>query len=211
MTCGPTTVVGSRQEHEQTVSEHLFDLRATRHGAIGMRVLSRCSPSDTPGHFACCFSTGRCGEVPPGARLEHNALMADVLSELDEFGRSAIHYAAAEGDPGEVSRLLAGGADPGAADAAGFTPLHFAAQEQHPDVVQVLLAAGADLRATDRWGNTPLWRAVFTAHGDAATSVALLAAGADPDAANATGTSPRALAERMGLGLPTPVPPQPTR
>jgi ankyrin repeat protein len=127
--------------------------------------------------------------------------MADELSELDDFGRSAIHYAAANGDVDEVQRLLDDGADPAAPDTAGFTPLHFAAQEQHPQVVAVLLAAGVDLQARDRWGNTPLWRAVFTAHGDSSTSVALLAAGADPDAANGTGTSPRVLAERMGLKL----------
>jgi ankyrin repeat protein len=134
-------------------------------------------------------------------------LMVDVLSEHDEFGRTAIHYAAANGDVDEVARLLAAGADPGEADNVGFTPLHFAAQEQHPPVIGLLLAAGADVQAADRWGNTPLWRAVFTAHGDAATSVTLLAAGADLDTVNSTGVSPRVLAERMGLsGL---VPPQP--
>ena len=126
--------------------------------------------------------------------------MADVLHEHDEFGRSAIHYAAASGDADEVARLLARGADPGEADAVEFTPLHFAAQEQHAGVVEVLLKAGADIGATDRWGNTPLWRAVFTAHSEVSTSAAaLLAAGADPDAPNNTGVSPRRLAERMGL------------
>ena len=133
--------------------------------------------------------------------------MVDVLREHDEFGRTAIHYAAANGDTEEVTRLLAEGADPGEADNVGFTPLHFAAQEQHPPVIGLLLAAGADVQAADRWGNTPLWRAVFTAHGDVSTSATLLAAGADPDTVNSTGVSPRALAQRMGLvGL---VPPQP--
>jgi ankyrin repeat protein len=131
--------------------------------------------------------------------------MVDVLPENDEFGRSPIHYAAANGDAAEVARLLAAGADAAARDAVRFTPLHFAAQEQHPEVIELLLAAGADLQATDRWGNTPLWRAIFTAHGDPAASILLLAAGADPDVANHTGISPRLLAERMGLGL---VPPQ---
>jgi ankyrin repeat protein len=131
--------------------------------------------------------------------------MFEVLGDQDEFGRSAIHYAAANGDTAEVARLLASGADPGEPDAIQFTPLHFAAQEQHPDVVELLLKAGADVSATDRWGNTPLWRAVLSAHGDISTSASLLAAGADPDAANHTGLSPRQLAERMGLsGLALP-------
>jgi ankyrin repeat protein len=135
--------------------------------------------------------------------------MVDALREENEFGRSAIHYAAANGDADEVTRLLAEGADPGEADNVGFTPLHFAAQEQHPPVIKVLLAAGADVQATDRWGNTPLWRAVFTAHGDASASVALLAAGADLDTVNSTGVSPRILAQRMGLTDLAPLQPAP--
>jgi ankyrin repeat protein len=134
--------------------------------------------------------------------------MVDVIRENDEFGRSAIHYAAANGDTDEVNRLLADGADPGESDNVGFTPLHFAAQEQQPQVIGLLLAAGADVQATDRWGNTPLWRAIFTAHGNIAASAALLAAGANLDTVNSTGVSPRVLAERMGLtGL---VPPRTT-
>lgn len=126
--------------------------------------------------------------------------MIDALRETDEFGRSPLHYAAADGDAGEVARLLAAGADPHLPDAVRFTPLHFAAQEQHPEVIALLIAAGADTRAPDRWGNTPLWRAVFTAHGKREAATALLAHGADPDAANSTGISPRRLAHRMGLG-----------
>jgi ankyrin repeat protein len=125
--------------------------------------------------------------------------MVDVLPENDEFGRSPLHYAAANGDTEEVTRLLAVGADPTLADNVGFTPLHFAAQEQHPAVIGMLLDAGADVQAADRWGNTPLWRAVFTAHGDIATSTVLLAAGANPDTVNSTGVSPRELAQRRGL------------
>jgi ankyrin repeat protein len=136
--------------------------------------------------------------------------MPDVLHEDDEFGRSAIHYAAASGDAEEVARLLARGANPGEKDAVEFTPLHFAAQEQHARAVEVLLEAGADIAATDRWGNTPLWRAVFTAHGNgnvSSSTATLLAAGADPDAPNNSGVSPRRLAERMGLAdlIPPPM------
>ncbi|MBT0773876.1 ankyrin repeat domain-containing protein [Kineosporia sp. J2-2] len=132
--------------------------------------------------------------------------MIDALRETDEFGRSPLHYAAADGDAAEVARLLAEGADPNQPDAVRFTPLHFAAQEQHPEVVALLISAGADTRGTDRWGNTPLWRAIFTAHGRREAADALLARGADPDAANSVGISPRRLAERMGLtGVLSPV------
>ena len=57
--------------------------------------------------------------------------------------------------------------------------------------------AGADLGAADRWGNTPLWRAVFTAHGRTDTAPAVIEAGADPDAGNPNGISPRLLAGRL--------------
>jgi uncharacterized protein len=119
-------------------------------------------------------------------------------SSPDPFGRSAIHYAAAGGDLDEIVQLIAQGADPHAPDAAGFTPLHFAAQEQHADVVKLLIDCGADIGARDRWGNTPLWRAVLSAHGDLATASVLLAAGADPDAGNLNGVSPRKLGQTIG-------------
>ena len=37
--------------------------------------------------------------------------MIDALRETDEFGRSPLHSAAADGDAAEVERLLAEGAD----------------------------------------------------------------------------------------------------
>jgi len=64
--------------------------------------------------------------------------MAKTSLERDTFGRTALHYAAADGRPDEIDRLIADGADPGDADQAGFTPLHFAAQEQHPQAVALL-------------------------------------------------------------------------
>ncbi|MGA5296077.1 ankyrin repeat domain-containing protein [Streptomyces koyangensis] len=67
-----------------------------------------------------------------------------------------MHCAAGEGDLESLRVLLAGGAGPEAADAAGWTPLRFAAQAQAPSAVEVLLAAGASVGAVDGHGNTPL-------------------------------------------------------
>ncbi|MEU6229618.1 ankyrin repeat domain-containing protein [Streptomyces sp. NPDC047042] len=119
------------------------------------------------------------------------------MTDRDRLGRTAVHYAAADGDADGLRVLLAGGADPEAADDAGWTPLHFAAQAQAPSAVEVLLAAGAAADAADRHGDTPLWRAVFCAQGNGATIRLLLESGADPDRDNGHGVSPRVLAGRI--------------
>jgi ankyrin repeat protein len=51
------------------------------------------------------------------------------MATKDPYGRWPLHYAALKNDVEAARRLLADGADPNAADKAGFTPLHFAAQE----------------------------------------------------------------------------------
>ncbi|MFJ8142734.1 ankyrin repeat domain-containing protein [Streptomyces sp. NPDC096013] len=119
------------------------------------------------------------------------------MTDRDRLGRAAVHYAAGNRDVDGLMTLLAEGADPGAADAQGWTPLHFAAQAQVPAAVEVLLAAGAAVDVVDRHGNTPLWRAVFCSRGEGGTIRLLLEAGADPDRDNAHGLSPRSLAGRI--------------
>lgn len=117
---------------------------------------------------------------------------------MDRMNRLELHYRAAEGDlTGIAERLLAG--DPvDARGKAGFTPLHFAAQQSHGPAARALLRAGAEVDRLDRYGDTPLWRAIFNCRGEDETVSILLQAGADPDVDNASGVSPRALAERLG-------------
>ncbi|MFD6043566.1 ankyrin repeat domain-containing protein [Streptomyces koyangensis] len=57
------------------------------------------------------------------------------MADRDRLGRTAVHCAAGEGDVESLRVLLAGGAGPEAADAAGWTPLRFAAQAQAPPAV----------------------------------------------------------------------------
>jgi len=117
--------------------------------------------------------------------------------QLDEFGRSELHYAAADGRVDKARAALAGGADVNLADANGWTPLHAAAQSQSATIVQLLVEKGANVDATDRHGNTPLWRAVFAYTNDPATIAALRASGADPLKKNAHGVSPISLARTI--------------
>ena len=119
-------------------------------------------------------------------------------ADMDRASRQELHYRALEGDVEGIQERLAAGDDIAHADAQGFTALHFAAQQSQVDAVAALLAAGAPVDAKDQFGNTPLWRAVFNDRGRTQVIGLLLVAGADPDIANTSGVSPRALAERMG-------------
>lgn len=117
---------------------------------------------------------------------------------MDEYGRTALHYAAAEGRVNDVASLLAGGSDPNAQDDNGWAPLHFAAQAVSADVTKALLAAGAKVELRDSYGNTVLWRAVMSSKGIGEVIQLLRQAGADPHAKNSAGTTPLSVARSIG-------------
>ena len=136
-------------------------------------------------------------------------------------GETPLMTASRTGSAAAVRALLAHRADPHAREHAhGQTALMWAAAQGHPEVVRLLLAAGA--RVDDRskaypqvvsssgnadrsgvfevmqGGYTPL---LFAARrGDAASARLLVAAGADVDAAAASGTSPLVVAAHSGHG-----------
>lgn len=70
------------------------------------------------------------------------------VTDRDRLGRTALPYAAADGDADGL-RVLAGGAAPEVADVAGWTPLHFAAQVQTSLAIEALLAVRATVDAAD--------------------------------------------------------------
>ncbi len=80
----------------------------------------------------------------------------------------------------------------------GFTALHVAAQEHAIEVMDELLKAGADVNARNVYGSTPLWVAVFNSRGRGEAIELLLRNGADPDAIDHAGRSPRRLGETIG-------------
>jgi len=95
--------------------------------------------------------------------------------------------AAADGELGNVERLLAHGAEVNAKNSSGMTPLHLAAGNGHKDVAELLLAHGAEVNAKDNFGNTPLHCATIPETG---VMQLLLAHGADVNAKEIYGFTP---------------------
>ncbi len=105
--------------------------------------------------------------------------------------------AVVDGDDARVRRLLDHGANPDDVDKAGWCALHFAAQECSETMVRMLVDAKANLELREKYGNTPLWRAVSNYKGGAEVISTLLKAGANPDAENKSGNSPRSIANTI--------------
>ena len=112
-----------------------------------------------------------------------------------------LHYAAAQGDEGEVKKLLAGGADVNARDGSGQTPAHYGARTWGGmKALKILLKAGADVNAIDLDGSTPLHLALSSGSGDASheTVELLIAAKANIHAIDLDGDTPLHLASGRG-------------
>lgn len=98
----------------------------------------------------------------------------------DEYGWTPLYWAR---DPEVVQVLLAAGADPNARTDAGETPLHYAAKTaKDPAVIQALVAGGAQVDTRNEDGKTSLYLAVYFNNDDPEVALALLEAGADPNA-----------------------------
>jgi ankyrin repeat protein len=85
--------------------------------------------------------------------LEGNSALANAK---DEDGKTALYYAARNGDKETVELLLEYNADVNAATEKGFTPLYWAVDYGHKDVVKLLLEGGADPNVMTFTGETPL-------------------------------------------------------
>jgi len=81
-----------------------------------------------------------------------------VVHAQDEFGGTALHWAAERGTPEMVELLLEKGADIEARDTYGQPPLHSAAVVGKLEVVETLLRQGANVHAVDNDGDGVLVR-----------------------------------------------------
>lgn len=76
------------------------------------------------------------------------------IETCDQSGRTALHYAAATGNPRALHVLLAHGADVSAKDPTGASVLHLGIRSPH--TVKFALEQGISANATDSLGRTPM-------------------------------------------------------
>ncbi|KAF6208757.1 hypothetical protein GE061_014496 [Apolygus lucorum] len=102
----------------------------------------------------------------------------DDIDHVNEFGETALHFAAEIGATSIAALLIDRGADPNVVDDDGFTPLLIASSFGHSEIVEILLEGGAEINTPDDLLMAPLHHA---AHGGFDDLVkVLLDHGADP-------------------------------
>lgn len=125
--------------------------------------------------------------------LQHRG--GEGLEDRDDRGKTALRWAAEDGDAETVAFLLSQGAEANTRDRRGRTPLMDECVHSHTGVVQLLLQhmGGRGLDDTDNKGNTALHWAVTSNEREALRL--LLLAGADPRITNRAGQTPCAWAQ----------------
>jgi ankyrin repeat protein len=119
------------------------------------------------------------------------------LNFVDRDGRSLVFHSIVANNIEMLRSLLSFGADSNLQDKNGWTPLHHAVQAHNLEAICILLQSGANLEICDNYGNTPLGRAVFASEGKGGAISLLLNSGANANAKNHSGISPRDLAEQI--------------
>jgi ankyrin repeat protein len=181
------------------------------------------APAVPPAVLTTFFEAAKAGDFAVVRRLasEHPGA---VNAKDEQFGASALHWAALRGHQAIVALLIAQGADVTVKNRDGEMPLHVAERAKREDVAKLLRAAapagslppdifeavkGGDVEATRKlleqdpallnkpdaaFGATPLHWAALRGHEEIVRL--LVASGADINARNRDGEAPRQVAER---------------
>lgn len=102
--------------------------------------------------------------------------------------RTILLTAAFDGEPAQVSKLLAGGLPVDSKDANGSTALSEAASGGSAETVSLLLDRKGDPNSRGEFQRTPLWRATYAGHLEVARI--LLEGGSDPRLYDSQGQTP---------------------
>ena len=132
------------------------------------------------------------------ARIAQNSAL---ISKLDAYGYSGLHYAAQHNHVRIVEYFLSKGCPPDS-NSCGATPLHRAAYSCSYESCELLLKAGADVNAVDssyRDMGSPLHKAYSVA--SVPIVKLLLASGANPSQIDASGKIPEQLLKKKYLHL----------
>jgi uncharacterized protein len=141
------------------------------------------------------------GDNPAEAARDNDAAAVRAIlaggtaspNQTDSQQRTALHYAALNGNGEMVAVLIKAGAELNVTDSLGNTPLHLAAERNQTEAAKLLLASGAKIDPQNRDGVTPLMIAAERGNVDLVRF--LLADGASPSLTDYTGRDALAWAE----------------
>ncbi|XP_060603682.1 transcription initiation factor TFIID subunit 1-like isoform X2 [Ruditapes philippinarum] len=88
-------------------------------------------------------------------------LQAGATFDIDQDGRTALHYAALNGFTDVTKFLLEKGCEINVQDASGYTALHRAASQGHIEVITALVERGCDVNTQDEHGNAAIHEAAW--------------------------------------------------
>lgn len=114
-------------------------------------------------------------------------------NQTDDQSRTAMHYAAANGNLQIIAILIKAQAKLNPADPLGNTALHLAILGNQTAAAQLLLEAGAEVDPQNKDGMTPLM--IAAQHGNLELVRTLLAKGANPGKTDYTGRDAASWAE----------------
>jgi uncharacterized protein len=106
-------------------------------------------------------------------------------NQTDDSSRTAMHYAALNGNLEIMAILIKAGAKLDPVDPLEDTPLHLATEENQTEAAKLLLDAGAEVDPQNKDGLTPLM--IAASRGNLDLVRALLAKGASPTKSDYTG------------------------